>query len=224
MNAVAVRLIAKDLYLNRWLIGIALLCGVLSLIAGGMSRVNFNFGSVFYLTTVIAYGVVLVMHAVVQERKDKSLVFVLSLPLSPAEYLRAKMLAMLATFVAPWAFLSLGSILLIAVTPIPDGMIPQFTIVSFLMLMNFCLVLSAALLTTSEPLVTFIIIVTNVSVSLLFMLFASIPSISEASQRDAVVWLPTELKLIAIEVVVTLAALSLPFVLRRQQRGLLFRS
>jgi ABC-type transport system involved in multi-copper enzyme maturation permease subunit len=217
MNAVTVRLIAKDLYLNRWLIGIALICGVLSLIAAGLIRIDFNFGSVLYLTTVIAFGIVLVMHSVVQERKDKSLVFVLSLPLSPTEYLRAKVLAMLGTFLGPWALLSLGSMLLIAVTAIPDGMIPYFTVVSFLMLMNFCLVLSAALLSSSEPLVTFTIIVTNVSVSLLFMLLASIPSIAEASKHDAIVWLPAELQLIAIEVAVTLVALALPFVIGKSR-------
>ncbi len=224
MNAVAVRLIAKDLYLNRWLIGIALLGGGLSLILLGISRVGFDFGSVFYLTTVIAYGIILVMHAVTQERKDRSLVFVLSLPLSPADYLRAKVVAMLATFIAPWALLTLGTVVVIAITPIPDGMIPYLTVIAFLMLMNFCVVLAAALTTTSEPIVTLIIIVTNASVSLLFILLANIPSIVAASKRDAVVWLPTELKLIAIEIGVALVALALPFVLRRDRRGLIFRS
>jgi ABC-2 type transport system permease protein len=223
MNAVAVRLIAKDLYLNRWLIGIALLGGTASLIALSISRAGFNFGLVFYLTTIIAYGIVLVMHAVVQERKDRSLVFVLSLPLSPADYLRAKVLAMLGTFGAPWALLSLATIGTIAITPIPDGMIPYFTVISFLMLMNFCLVLAAALSSSSEPLVTSIIIVTNASVSVLFMLLANTP-IEQAAKHDAIVWLPGALELIAIEVGVSLAALALPFALRRHRQGLMFRS
>jgi ABC-type transport system involved in multi-copper enzyme maturation permease subunit len=224
MTSIEARLIAKDLYLQRWLIGIAVGGGLASLAVTGVSRAGFSFGLVFYLTTVIAYGIVLVMHAVTLERNQKSLVFVLSLPISPAEYLRVKIIALLIAFIVPWALLTLATLIIFAITPIPDGMIPYFSIISVLMLMNFCIVLAAALMTTSDPLITLTIIVTNASVSLLFILLSNIPSISEGSKRDVLVWPREGLEIMALELAVAIIAVALPFVMRRAGRGLFARS
>lgn len=225
MNPVIARLIAKDLYLHRWLICIALTGGIVSLIVtGSVGRGGVSFGLVFYLTTVISYGIVLVMHAVTLERNQKSLVFALSLPISPAEYLRAKMLAMLLAFVAPWALLTGTTMVLVALTPLPDGMIPYLAVVSILMLMNFCVVLAAALLARSDPIITLIIIVTNASVSVLFILMSNIPSLKDLSTRDARAWPPEALEIMAVELAVALIAIALPLAMRRAGRGLFSRA
>jgi ABC-type transport system involved in multi-copper enzyme maturation permease subunit len=225
MTSVVARLIAKDIYLHRWLIGTALIGGVASL---GVSCLDMNpglgFGLVFYLTTVVAYGIVLVMHAVTTERNKKSLVFALSLPISPAEYLRAKMLAMLLAFVGPWGLLTIATMVLIAITPIPDGMIPYLSIVSLLMLMNFCVVLATTLVSTSDPIITLIIIATNASVSLLFILMAHVPSLAHLGGKDVITWPPAALEIMAVELVVALIAIALPFAMRRAGRGLFARA
>jgi ABC-2 type transport system permease protein len=226
MTSIATRLIVKDLYLHRWLIGVALLCGLASLLVTAMTitQAGIGFGLVFYLTTIIAYGIILVMHAVTLERNKKSLVFALSLPITPAQYLRAKMVAMLIAFIGPWALLTIATMVLVAVTPLPDGMIPYLSIISLLTLMNFCVVLAASLITTSDPIITLFIIVTNASVSLLFILMSTIPSVANLVKQDAIVWPPEALAIIAIELAVTLLAMALPFALRRVGRGLFARS
>jgi ABC-type transport system involved in multi-copper enzyme maturation permease subunit len=224
MNPVIARLIAKDLYLQRWLIGIAMGGGLASLAVTGISRGGSSFGMVFYLTTVIAYGIMLVMHSVGQERHQKSLVFVLSLPISPAEYLRAKMIALLLAFIGPWALLTIATLVIFAVTSIPDGMIPYFSIISVLMLMNFCIVLAAALISKSEPLITLIIIVTNASVSLLFILLSSIPAIADGSKQDVLAWPRAGVEIMGVELAVALIAIALPFALGRAGRGLVSRA
>jgi hypothetical protein len=221
MTSIAARLIVKDLYLHRWLIGIAFAGGVVSLlITGTLTQTGVGFGLVFYLTTVIAYGIVLVMHAVTLERNQKSLVFALSLPISPAEYLQAKMLAMLLGFVGPWALLTIATMVMIAVTAIPDGMIPYLAVISILMLTNFCVVLAAALISRSDPLITLVIIVTNASVSLLFILMSTVPSLKDLASRDVHVWPPAALEIIGVELAVAVIAVALPFVMRRAGRGL----
>ena len=225
MNNIAARLIAKDLYLQRWLIGVAFGGGVASLLVTGMvSQAGIGFGLVFYLTTVIAYGIVLVMHAVTMERNQKSLVFALSLPISPAQYLQAKMLAMLLAFVGPWALLTITTMVLIAITPIPDGMIPYLSMISILMLTNFCVVLAAALISRSDAIITLVIILTNASVSLLFILMASMPSLANLSSKDVIAWPPEALAIMGIELAVALVAVVLPFAMRRAGRGLFARS
>jgi hypothetical protein len=221
MTGVARHLIVKDLYLQRRLIGVAFIGGVISLVITGIAgQAGIGFGLVFYLTTVIGYGIVLVMNAVTLERNQKSLVFALSLPISPEEYLQAKMWAMLLAFVGPWALLTLTTMIMIATTSIPDGMIPYLAVVSILMLMNFCVVLAAALISRSDPIITLIIIVTNASVSVLFILMSSIPSLKDLANRDVLAWPPAALEIMGFELAVTLIAVALPFAMRRAGRGL----
>jgi ABC-2 type transport system permease protein len=215
-STVVAKLVAKDLYMNRWLLGIALIGGVLSLVASGTSRTGFNVGSIFYLTTVIAFGVVLVMYAVVNERKEKSLLFVLSLPLSPAQYLRAKVLAVGSAFGAMWLLLSVGVVAMILLTGVPNGLIPFFAAVAGLMVANFCIVLAAALLTFSEPIVAVAIISTNLSVSMLFVLLSSIPSIGKATEHDVIVWSAPVFWIVGVEAAVAAVALALPFLFPRR--------
>jgi ABC-2 type transport system permease protein len=210
-GSIVAKLVMKDLYLQRWLMYAALVVGVISIAICGINRVAFNVGSVFYLTTVIAYGVILVMYSVVQERKDKALLFVLSLPISGTQYLQAKMLAVLSTFCLPWAVLTLGGVLLIVVTPIQNGLLPFFILASTFMLMNFCVILAVSMLTVNEPLITAVIILTNLSVTLFFMLLAGIPAIQEHVDGSIAVWNAPAFAILAAEVIVMLIVLMLPF-------------
>ena len=219
-TSVVRHLVMKDLYLYRHLITLALVVGLVSIVVSGTSRMAFNVGSVFYLTTIIAFGVIVVMYAIAQERKDKALLFVLSLPLSPSQYLQAKMLAVLTIFFVPWAVLTAGIVVLAAVTPIPNGMIPYFLLVSTFMLMNFTVLVSVALLTMSEPVITGVIILTNLSVTLFFMLLGSIPDIQNHTTSPVTVWTQAFFIVLACEIGVAVTALTLPMYFGRARRGL----
>jgi hypothetical protein len=130
------------------------------------------------------------------------------------------MLAMLLGFVGPWALLTIATMVMIAVTAIPDGMIPYLAVVSILMLTNFCVVLAAALISRSDALITLIIIVTNASVSVLFILMSNTPSLKDLASQDVPAWPPEALAIIGVELAVALIAVALPFVMRRAGRGL----
>jgi ABC-type transport system involved in multi-copper enzyme maturation permease subunit len=155
------------------------------------------------------------MYGVVQERKDKCLLFVLSLPLSNEQYLRAKVFAVLATFLAPWVLLTAAGVTLFVATPIPDGFVTFFVLLSTFLLMNFCLVLAVALITTGEVAVTSTIVLTNLSVSLFFILIGSLPSINDNLQKDAMVWSTPASIILGAEFAVMLIALTIPFYARR---------
>jgi ABC-2 type transport system permease protein len=220
-SSVVKQLILKDLYLHRQMLTLALVVGVLSVIGSGMSRVAFNVGSVFYLSTVIAFGVILVMYGIAQERKDKALLFVLSLPISPKQYLQAKMLSIFTIFFTPWIVLTIGAVAMILVSKVPDGMVPFLILVSTLMLMNFCVILCVALLTVNELLVTATVIITNMSVSLFFMLLGSIPEIQAHTTDDVLLWSPQFFIVLAAEIAVMIVALTLPLYFGRTRRGLI---
>ena len=55
-----------------------------------------------WLTTIVAFGVVLAMIAIANERKERTLQFVLSLPLSHGDYVRIKVIGLLLCFLVPW--------------------------------------------------------------------------------------------------------------------------
>ena len=164
------RLAAKDLYFNRGMMFVAILSGMASLVIAGINRTGYSIGSVSFITTVIAYGVILAMYNVAQERKVRSTLFVLSLPLAPRDYVRAKLLGTLITFLIPWAVLAVGAFLLIAFTWVPDGLMPITLLLLVYFVCTFSIVTAAALITTSEAVTTLIIVATNMSVT--FFMFA----------------------------------------------------
>ena len=66
---------------------------------------RFNIGMLIWLTTIIAFGVMLAMLGIANERKERALQFVLSLPLSHGDYVRTKMLGLMLCFLVPWIVL-----------------------------------------------------------------------------------------------------------------------
>ena len=220
-GSVVKRLVYKDVYLHRYMLVLALAFGLVSVIASGTSRIAFSVGSVLYLTTVIAFGVILVMYGIAQERKDKALLFVLSLPISPKQYLQAKMLSILTIFFVPWFVLTAGAVVMMLVTIIPDGLVPFFILVSTFLLMNFAVILCLALLTVSELAITSTVILTNMSVSLFFILLANIPAIQMHTGDNVLIWSRQFFIVLASELAVMLIALTLPLYFGRARRGLI---
>lgn len=220
-GSVVKKLVFKDVYLHRFMLILALAFGLVSVIVSGTGRIAFNVGSVFYLSTVIAFGVILVMYGIAQERKDKALLFVLSLPVSPKQYLQAKMLSTLTIFFVPWLVLTAGAVVMMLVTIIPDGLVPFFILVSTFLLMNFTVILCVALVTVNELAITSTVILTNMSVTLFFILLGSIPAIQMHTGDNVLVWSHQFFTVLASEIVVMLIALTLPVYFGRARRGLI---
>jgi ABC-2 type transport system permease protein len=213
------KLILKDLYLNRWLLLGAVVAGVASLVMMSWSRLGYTIGNVCYITTIVALGIVLAMYGILQERKDRSFLFALSLPLSTAQYVRSKTLGALATFLIPWTLLSVGSVVLNAASPaIADGMIPVAIITSLFFLANFCIVIAAVFAVSSDALVAGVVIVTNMCVTFFIILVNSVPAIARDMKVDAVVWNTPTLLILAIEILTISIMLAIPFFVHSRKR------
>jgi ABC-type transport system involved in multi-copper enzyme maturation permease subunit len=219
MNLLVRKLIAKELFLNRALVAGATAAGLAGLLIATTGEVGFNVGFVMWLTALIALGVMLALFGVGNERKERALLFVLSLPLAPADYVRAKLAGLLLCFVLAWVVLSGGALALIAAAPgIPDGLLPYGVLMCVFMLLNFSLVLCAALHIRSEAAMGGVIILTNMSVSLFMMGVTRIPGIAAHMLQPEPTWTPAFWQLLAAEIALTLAALALPlFVAARRQ-------
>lgn len=216
------RLILKDLYLYRWLIAGALLAGLASLVLsrfveGDGVDTGPNLGFLLFLTTIIAYGVSLPM-IVLKEHQNRSELFVLSLPVSPAQYSFAKVAAALVAFLVPWTALTAGVVALTALSPAPDGGIPFFVAVMTFLLGNFCLLTALTVVTRSEIAAIAGILVTNVSVSLFLFRLGRLPGVAGRFQDASATWSPQILTVLVIELALILLSLALALYLPSRRK------
>ncbi|KQW51157.1 MULTISPECIES: hypothetical protein [unclassified Roseateles] len=222
MNLLTRKLIIKELFMYRWLLVGVTGVGFASLLTAASGELGFNIGFLVWLTAIIALGVMLALFGVSSERKERSLLFVLSLPLSPGDYVRAKLLGLLACFLLPWAALSAGAVGLVLVMPgIADGLLPYTLLLCAFLLMNYSLVLSAVLHINSEAGMGGVIVLTNMSVSLFMMGVGRIPDLGAHMGKPEAVWNATFWLLLAAELVIALIALALPLFIAARRRDFL---
>lgn len=220
MSIVTRKLIAKELYVNRWFIAGATLAGIVSvLIAGSGTKAGFNVGALTWITTVIAFGVMLAIYGISNERKEHTLLFVLSLPLSNGDYVRSKQIGLALCFFLPWLVSSVAAVTLVLVQPdIPDGLVPFLVMLCVFMLANFSLVLCGALHATSEALTSAVIIVTNMGVSIFMFSVAAIPAIGTHMFEAKPVWNDTVWTVLAVEFLTLIVAFALPLLVAARRR------
>jgi ABC-type transport system involved in multi-copper enzyme maturation permease subunit len=219
MNTLARKLIAKDFFLHRWLIIGSTVAGLVGLAIAAEGKVRFNIGMLTWLTTLVAFGVVLVMLGIGSERKERQLQFVLSLPLSHGDYIRIRVIGLLLCFIVPWAVLSVGAVALIAVMPnLPDGLMPFVVLMSGFFLANYSVVLCSALHTASEGVMTLVIIVTNMNITLFIFMIGGIPSLNDHLQSPVAVWNSTFWIVLGAEAATLLITLSLPYLFAARRR------
>ena len=220
MNTLTYKLIAKDFGQHRLLIAGTIAIGAVSLlVAGGGTVLLFNIGMLCWLTAIAAYGCVLAMLGIASERKERALLFVLSLPLAYGDYIRVKLVGLLLCFLVPWAALSAGAVLLVLAKPgMPDGLLPFAILLCAFLLINFSMVLCCSLFSKSEGFITLVIIVHNIAISLFIFLVGPMPELREHLQDAAPTWSPAFWTVLGVEAATLVVLCSLPFFLAARRR------
>ena len=209
------RLVAKDLYLYRWFIVGSTIAGLASLLVSGLHDLT---GLIMFMTTIVALGVFIAMYGILVERKEKTLLFVLSLPVTPLQYATAKVLAALIAFLVPvivLAAIALGYNL--AFDPPPNGEIPVTVAMLGLFLANFCLLVSLLLITGMEVWAVAGILFTNLTIPIFMNAVHTLPGVREHVQGPVAVWSPEILTVLGIEVLVALLALGIAFTVQSRR-------
>jgi len=220
MNTLTYKLIAKDFHQHRLLIAGTIAIGLVSLlVAGGGTSLLFNIGMLCWLTAIAAFGCVLAMLGIATERKERALLFVLSLPLGYGEYVRLKLLGLMLCFLVAWASLSLGAVVLVLAKPLmPDGLLPFTILLCGFLLTNFSMVLSCALFARSEGFITLVIIVHNIAISLFIFLIGPIPAFRDHLQDASPTWSPEFWIVLAVEAATLFVIFSLPYFVVARRR------
>jgi ABC-type transport system involved in multi-copper enzyme maturation permease subunit len=213
------RLIAKDLYLYRWLIAGSLAAGFVSLFLRRVEALSDNVGLILFLTAIVALGIFIAMYGILSERKEKSLLFVLSLPVSTMQYTIAKIAASLIAFVIPWLTLTLTILgLSVAFDPPPDGGIPFTVAMMLFFLANFCVLMALLLVTGSEYWAIAGILGTNFGVAVYMNVVSNLPGIVEHRDGPVAVWSSSVLAIIGIEAAVVALSLGLAFYVQSRKK------
>lgn len=190
LNLPVIRLLVlKDWQLFQKQLAAYVLGGIVALCLLGMAKPwSFYAGSLLLLVVLVAAACFAISTSLLVERKEHTLAFVMSLPVSPLDFTIAKMAANLLTFGVPFAVIGLGALGVVLFTPLPDGLFVYSLLVFGFLMLAYCLSLAVAMNVQSEGWNTFAMIGSMVMINPYLMLLGQIDAISSTVAEDAIVW------------------------------------
>ncbi len=162
-----------------------------------------------------------VMQTVVEERREKTLPFIMSLPITVREYTSAKLIANLTIFGVVWVTLSATSLVVAVATadsPLAKGAIPFITIVLVGILLAYTIVLATSLVGESIGLAITAIVVANIATQIFLWWVVSLDGIRSTIEGSVAVWSSTAFTIIGGQLLAVLVLLWLTFVLQARKR------
>jgi hypothetical protein len=218
------RLIWKDWYLNK--------AGVLASLIGGVatlalvaalhgSQVALILGIIVLVTILIGMGAMVMMSAS-NERKQLTLPFVMSLPISYREYTTSKIAGGMLIFLALWVPLVGATVATILLTSgIPHGMIPFVLIMAVEILMSTCLVTVVAVTTESNGWTVAAAQVGALSLNGIGWSIVTLPEIGGLMRSATVRWSGTATALLLAELGFIVLMLAVTFFVQARKRDFL---
>lgn len=211
-------LMRKDFSLMRVPVLAYTLIGMLSVAVMGSEMEGLRYGGIVLLiTALMGLSMHPPMATTVTERKEMTLPFVMSLPISPRDFTCAKLLVNLAMFFIPWTLLLGATLATIAMRPnLPDGLIPVATILFGVLGVAGIAILGVAIVTESMQWAIATQLASNLIFQAVMYSASHTASIKASMYGDTPVWNDDVLTFIGAEIAV--AAIWFAFTLWRQAR------
>jgi ABC-2 type transport system permease protein len=201
-------LVRKDLYFMRGAMIAAIGTGAFALALMPISRILSYVSAVTLICVLIVLNIYLVMYGVASERKEKTLLFILSLPVSAMDYTLAKVTATGIAFGVPWLFLTVATAITIIVSPIPNGVLPYWMTLLGYLLAYFCALLGIALAKDSAGWHAVAITLGNISVNFMVPILLSRPSVTAYAEGPVAVWSADLVVILVVELMAGFAVLA----------------
>lgn len=194
------RLVWKDWYLCRQAILMAIVAGlVCTAVALFGGKGGFTLGLIALITVLVVGGAYLPVQTTVMERKEKTLPFVMSLPISYREFTAAKVLANLLAFLVLWLPLVFLALFAIAIVPELHGVVSYVAIMAVEILVSTSLVIAVAIVTESQGWTIAAMILGNLALNGFGYYFAHIDSIGGAMWKAHFYWSPAATTILLAE-------------------------
>jgi len=215
------RLILKDWYLKRALLVAAIITGLLTLAgvaAAKGTQIAMILGVVVLATILIGMGAV-IMSSMVNERKQQTLPFVMSLPVSYLEYTTSKLVGSLLIFSVLWLVLLLGMIATILITPsFSPGLIPFIVIMSVEVLMSTCLIAAVSVTTESQGWTIGVAQIGGLALNAVGFSIVRLPGIGHTMRGPTIRWSTTSILLLLIEFGAIALMIGIAFFIQSKKR------
>ena len=215
------RLIWKDWYLNRAGILVSLIGGIVTLgavAAAHGSQIAVILGLIIVVTILIGMGA-LVMTSAVTERKQQTLPFVMSLPISYWEYTTAKIVGSLLIFLVLWTAMLGDMLATILLAPgFAHGLIPFVVIMSVEILMSTCLVTAVAVTTESQGWTVGAAQLGALSLNGIGWWIARVPDIGGRMTGATIRWSSTATTVLAAEVAAIALMIAITFFVQSRKK------
>ncbi len=201
-------LIAKDWLLFQKQLAAYVTAGIFALCLIGMAKGwSFYLGSLLLIVVLVAAACFSISTSLLAERKEHTLAFVMSLPLTPLDFYLAKLLGNLVTFFVPFLIMLIGTIAVIAFTPLPDGLIVFSILIFGFVALAYTISLSVAMAVESEGWNTFAMIGSMTLINPFMMLLGQIPEISDYVKTESIVWSLPAVSILLAQIVASIAVL-----------------
>jgi ABC-type transport system involved in multi-copper enzyme maturation permease subunit len=216
-HSVVQHLFLQELFLVRWFVIGTIASGAAAIGIMTMGKFPSYAGGVLLVCVLIILNIFLVMSSIVQERKDKVLLFTLSLPISTSQYVATKIAANAAAFLIPWIVLTVSVAIVIDLSPLPNGLIPFWMALLVYLFAYYCALLAVGLVSDSTGWHATAITIGNISVNFLIPILLGLPSIAKHIESPTAVWTSDIVTIIVVEAAAAIVALALGFYLRSRR-------
>lgn len=215
------QLIRKDIELHK--------NTVLGAMAGGAASILlilFSGGGVFGLVGIVSFFIALIVlssmlpgQCLSSERKNQTLSFLMSLPVSALQYTIAKFVSAFLLFLVPWLTMTaVGTWIVLASPETPHGVLPLFLALCMLVMVGMFVMSGVALVAESEGWVMGATVFVNISYNFAWIFIANNSSIRADLKSPTPVWNTAVRSLIGGEIAVIAIILGLTFYLQSRKR------
>jgi ABC-2 type transport system permease protein len=210
MNLPLIRLlVVKDWQLFQKQLAAYVLGGIVALALLGLARPwAFYLGSLLLIIVLVAGSCMSISNSLLVERKEQTLAFVMSLPVSPLDFTLAKMAGNLLTFGVPYLVLLIGTLVVILTTPLPDGLVVFSVLLYGHILVAYCVSMMVAMQVESEGWNVFAMIACNLLINPLIMLLGQIDAIAKPASGETIVWSLPAVAILSAQWLLSLTALA----------------
>ncbi len=203
------RLILKEFHMYQKQFAAYVIGLLIGLTLIGMAKTwAFYAGGMILLVLLICVGGFAIQSSLLNERREHTLSFMMSLPLTPMTFFWSKVFANLVLYLVPFTIVLAGTAFLVLFTPLPDGILIWSFLIYCFLATNFFISLSAALVLESEGWNIFVQIAVSTFVGPFMVFIGTIDAIGKKIQSNEVVLSPEALGLFALELTVMLLALA----------------
>lgn len=220
-TAIVTRLVLKDWYMNRQMFLAALLLGLGTLVGVAMAKatmIALILGVIVLATIFIGMGAI-IMGSPFQERKQQTLPFVMSLPISYLEYTTSKLAGGLLIFSMLWSALLLGMVSTILYTPwFAHGLVPFVVIMSVEMLVSTTLIAAASIITESQGWAVGVTQIGSLALNVVGWSIVRLPGIGPGMTSHTVHWTSTAFTILLVEFAIMALLIATTFYVQSRKR------